>query len=211
MVRSCVLPNTEFENINKASIVGACELFYNLYFELFGQQNCTYSIHVVGSHCLKMRGNVPFTERSAFPFESFYSEMKNLFKAGTPSPLKQILQNTIMKRSIEHHVCQKSIVYNVKTTNSLENDSLIFTIKNGKHEFYIITSITNDEFICQRQGKFEFKTPILPNYDWKSVGVYRKGPIGPDIFRIPKQDVKGKFLCVLNMIITCPINVLNEK
>ena len=211
VVRSCVLPNSEFDHINKATIVSACELFYNLYFELFGQQNCTYSIHVVGSHCLKIRGNVPFTERSAFPFESFYSEMKNLFKAGTTSPLKQILQNTSMKRSIEHHVCEKTIVYNVKSTNSLENDSLIYTINNHKHEFYIITSIDNDEFICNRQGKFEYKTPLLQNYDWKSVGVYRKGPIGPDTFRIPKHQVKGKYLCVLDMLITCPINVLTEK
>ena len=114
MIRACVIPNEEFENVCKATIVNACELFYNLYFEVFGQRNCSYSVHVVPSHLLKIRGNVPLTERSAFRFESFYAEMKKMFKAGTTSPLKQILQNTYMKRSIEHHVCQKTIVYEAK-------------------------------------------------------------------------------------------------
>ena len=111
MVKSCVLPNEKFEHVEKQTIHEACELFYNLFFELFGHQNCSYSIHIVGSHILKVRGNVPLTERSAFPFESFYSEMQNLFKSGTHSPLKQILGNTIMKRTSEHHNCEKSIHY----------------------------------------------------------------------------------------------------
>ena len=114
MIRACVVPNEEFENVCKATIVSACELFYNLYFELFGQRNCSYSVHVVPSHLLKIRGDVPLTERSAFRFESFYAEMKKLFKAGTTSPLKQILKNTYMKRSIEHHVCEKTILYEPK-------------------------------------------------------------------------------------------------
>ena len=61
VIRSCVLTNEEFEHVCKATIVSACELFYNLFFELFGQRNCCYSIHVVSSHMLKMRGNVPLT------------------------------------------------------------------------------------------------------------------------------------------------------
>ena len=213
MVRSCVIPNAEFDNVSKDTIVSACELYYNLYFELFGQRNCTYSIHTVGSHLMKVRGNVPLTERSAFCFESFYSEMKNMFKAGTSSPLKQILQNTYMKRLLEHHVCEKNIVYKEAKENNttLENNSLIYTYTNNKHELYVITSIDNDVFYCKRQGKFEFKSSLLPNYDWKSVGVYRCGPIGSENFIIPKAEVQGKVLKVLDKLITCPRNVLNEQ
>ena len=212
MIRGCIVPNEEFENVNKARIASACELFYNLYFELFGQRNCTYSVHVLSSHLFKIRGHVPLTERSAFPFESFYSEMKNLFRAGTSTPLKQILKNTYMKRLTEHHVCEKTIYYKEqKTNNTLENNSLIYTWTNNKHELYIICSISNDELICKRQGKFEFKTPLLPDYDFKSIGVYRQGPIGSDTYKIKKKEIKGKFINVLDLVITCPSNVLNEK
>ena len=213
VIRSCVIPNEEFDHVSKETIVSASELYYNLFHELYGQKNCIYSLHVSSSHILKMRGNVPLTERSAFRFESFYSEMKNLFKSGTKSPLKQILLNTIMKRKLEHHTCEKSIFYSEKNDEKkMENNSLIYTFDNNEHNLYVITKIQNEnEFICKRHGKFNYQTPLLPNYNWKSVGVFRKGPIGPTEYTINKNDIKGKVFSVLNMLITCPINVLNEK
>ena len=211
MVRSCIIPNEEFDNVSKESISKSCELFYNLYFEVYGQENCIYTVHIVGSHLFKIRGNSPLTERSAFPFESFYSEMKNSFKPGTPSPLKQVLRNTIMKRRIEFHKCQKTILYTPENKNSsLENNSLIYTYNNGKHDFFVISEINDDVFTCKRQGKFEFKPNLLPTHDWKSIGVYRTGPIGTQTFNIHKNEVKGKAINVLNMTMTCPINVLLE-
>ena len=212
MIRSCVIPNEEFDNVRKQTIAHACELYYNLFFELYGQINCTYSAHVVSSHLFKIRGNVPLTERSAFKFESFYSEMKNLFKPGTKSPLKQILQNTVMKRSLEHHTCSNTILYtDDKKKNTMENNSLIYTYHNNEYNTYVISEINGDEFTCRKQGKFIYKTDILPNYDWKTVGVFKKGPIGNETHKILKKNVKGKFINVQNLIITCPINVLNEK
>lgn len=212
MIRACVLPNNEYELVSKESIIKACELFYNLYYELFGQRNCTYSIHVVGSHLLKVKGTVPLTERSAFKFESFYSEMKNMYQAGTKSTLKQILRNTMMKRQLEHHTCQKSIFFQEqRKTKGMEDNSLVYTYTDNKHEIYVITDINENVFTCKRQGRFEYKTPLLPNHDWKTVGVYKKGPIGNDSYHINKEDIQGKVINVLNMLITCPNNVLTEK
>ena len=212
MIRSCIVPNAEFENISKAHIINACELFYNLFYEIYGQRNCAYSVHIVPSHLLKIRGNEPLTERSAFKFESFYSEMKNLFKAGTTSPLKQILQNTLMKRLLEYHTCKNTIFFDAQNdTETMENNSSIYTYENNKYEMYVIQSIHDDEFICKRQGKFEFKPTVLPEYDWKTVGVFRKGPIGDDLYTIQRNDIQGKVIYVMNMLITCPNNILNEK
>lgn len=99
-----------------------------------------------------------------------------------------------------------------KKKNSLENNSLIYTYKNNQHELYVINSIVNEnEYLCNRQGKFLFKSSLLPNYDWKSVGVYRKGPIGDESYTISRNEIKGKVINVLDMLMTCPINVLNEK
>lgn len=211
MIKSCVIPNEEFNNVNKETICNACELFYNLFYELFGQRNCTYSVHVLSSHLFKIRGNVPLTERSAFLFESFYAEMKKNFKPGTNSPLKQILSNTILKRSVEFHTCEKTILYTPDKKNTMENNALIYTYKNQKYDFYEIQSVEGQEFTCKKQGKFDYKTNILPNYNWKSVGIFKKGPTGTDIVKIQRNEVKGKVISVLNVLVTCPVNVLNEK
>ena len=214
MIRSCIVPNEEFEHVCKETIIRACELFYNLYFELFGQKNCTYSVHIVSSHLLKMRGNEPLTSRSAFPYESFYSEMRNLYKPGTTAPAKKILKNTIMKRTLEYHTCSRTIYYSKHKENNktMENNSLIYTFKNNEHQLFIIQDEINEgEFLCKKQGKFEYQTTILPNIKWSSIGVYKRGAVGRELYIIKKKDVKGKFLNVLNLMITCPINVLEEK
>ena len=213
MIRSCILPNEEYDEVNKETIQKSCELFYNLFFEVYGQKNCVYSIHVVSSHLFKVRGNEPLTERSAFKFESFYSEMKNLFKSGTKSPLKQILRNTIIKRKLEFHTCKKTILYaeKKKEKNTLENNHLVYTFINNQYNLYVINEINGDLLTCQKQGKFQYKPDLLPNHDWKSIGVFRRGPVGSDTSIIPKKDIKGKVLSVLDMLITCPENVLQEK
>ena len=107
MIRPCVLPNEEFRVIDNAKVEYASEKFYELYEKNYGPINCTYSIHVVGSHMLQVRQNRPLTYKSAFKFESFFSELRNLFHPGTVSPLKQVLQNCYVKRLLDFHYCEK--------------------------------------------------------------------------------------------------------
>ena len=146
MIRSCVLPNNEFRNINSALIESACKNFYNLFEKLYGPTNCSYSIHVVPSHLLQIRGQMPLTYKSAFKFESFYGEMRHLFKPGTVSPLKQILQNCYAKRILEHHVCEKTLYLapqkkqkeGVKLNPGKENNHLVYVYNENKYEMYSI-------------------------------------------------------------------------
>lgn len=212
VVRACVLPNQEYEKVLQRTLFQACELFYNLFEELFGAPNCTYSIHVFGSHILKVRGNLPLTERSAFMFESYFGEIKNLFQPGTNAPLKQILTNTILKRSTEYHKCTKSIYFSPEKKN-LENNHSIYTLdENCNHNlFNIVKDNGDDTFTCNRQGKFEYKNNLTPNWNWNHVGVFRLGPVGDDLYTIKKSDICGKVVHVRNMLITCPINALLEK
>ena len=188
----------------------ACELFYNLFEEVYGQNNCSYSVHVVGSHILKVRGHLPLTERSAFMFESYFSEMKNLFQPGTPSSLKQILKNSIMKRSVEYHTCQKSIFYGPEKNNA-ENNHLIYTFSENEYQFYKIINIDGDIFTCNIQGKFPFKSDLNPTFNWNNVGVFKLGPISNALKCINVHEVRGKVILVDNLLVTCPINVLIEK
>ena len=75
MMRSCIIPSEEFKHFPLNVLDKCTSSFYSLYQQLFGVRNCTYSIHVVGSHLIEMRYHGPLTATSAFPFESFYGEM----------------------------------------------------------------------------------------------------------------------------------------
>ena len=213
MIRACVLPNEEFRKINQVLINNACKNFYELYEELYGQINCTYSIHSVGSHLPLIRGNMPLTHKSAFKFESFFSELRNLFHPGTVSPLKQIIQNCYMKRILEYHICEKTIHYSPeKQTPTKENNSLVYTYNDDNICMYkIMERIDENSFNCKRQGKFTANFPLTPEYTWSDVGVFKIGPLSEESHVINVNSIKGKVLKVNGYLITCPANVLIEQ
>ena len=221
MIRACVIPNDEFRIVNDDDVQSACKKFYILYEKAFGPTNCTYSIHVVGSHLLKMRSNRPLTYKSAFKFESFYSEMKNLFHAGTVSPLKQILQNCFVKRLLEYHTCEKETFYcaekkpkpGKKFNPGKENNHLIYTFdENQKYTMHIIDEIIDKfTFRCKIQGKFKRKINLTPEYDWSQVGVFKVGAISEELVMVNRKDISGKVIKVNEFLITCPYNVLHEQ
>ena len=221
MIRSCVIPNEEFINVKHDDIASACEKFYMLYEELFGQNNCSYSIHMTPSHLLLIRGDEPLTYRSAFQFENFFSEIRNLFQPGTVSPLKQILQNCFVKRILEHHVCEKETYFapekkpkpGVKLNPGKENNHLIYTFNkdNTITMYSIIEIINHNHFKCNVQGKFPLNLALIPEYDWSTVGVFKVGPRSEETKIVKRKNVKGKVLKVCGYLITCPLNVLHEQ
>ena len=220
MIRSCVVPNNEFSQINSELVQSACTKFYNLFEKLYGLTNCSYSIHVLPSHLLQIRGNMPLTYRSAFKFESFYGEMRHLFKPGTVSPLKQILQNCYVKRMLEHHKCEKTLYISpkkqkkvgVKLNPGKENNHLVYAYKENKYEMYkIVKEIDNNHFECNIQGKFTAKFPETPEYNWSRVGCFKIGPVSEETVIINRNQICGKVMVVNNYLITCPTNVLLEQ
>ena len=213
MLRSCLLPNEEFDEIHKQDVKNACKKFYTLFERSYGQKNCSYSIHTFVSHLLRIRGDNPLTSTSAFMYENYYSEMKNLFEAGTQSPLKQILENTLMKRIFEPHYCCKPITFSCYKDTGLENNSLIYIFNSNKeHTFYKIIGINNDgTFKCQEQGKFKYESELTPELNWSSVGVYNIGPSASNVTNVRKERIHGKLIKVDKFLITCPNNVLTEQ
>ena len=213
MVRSCVLPDEEFASIPITSIKSACDKFYLLFQQLFGEKNCSYSIHVVGAHLLNMRSKGPLTQTSAFIFEAFYGEMRHSFTPGTQSPLKQILQKVYMKRALSHHTCESSIYLSSKDTN-LECNSLIYSFENKKYEMYKIENIDTEDknmLYCRKQGRYNIQLNETPAIEWNKVGVFQEGALSSEIITLNRNQVAGKVLKVHSMLITCPNNVLREK
>ena len=216
VVRACILTNDEFAKINNNQITGHSHSVYKNYEKLYGAHNCTYSTHIILSHILQIRGDEPLTERSAFIFESFYAEMKNLFCPGTISPTKQVLRNCFIKRQLQGHQCTNTIKYSkMRALEDLnvgkENNHSVYVITENGHEMYNIIDDNANTFTCIRQGKFEAHFKELKNVKWSNVGVYKLGPLCRNPVEIPKQDIAGKVIHVDNFMITCPIHVMNEK
>ena len=213
MIRSCVLPEPEFDDIDKADIASATNHFYVLFENLFTAKNCTYSVHVLASHLMEICILGPFTETSAFIFENFYGEMRRSFTPGTISPLKQIMQTIYLKRSKTYHSCEKSIYFSHKDT-ALERNSLIYIYSNSTYDMYKIINIEKnnpDILQCNIQGKIEIQFAEAQDLDWSKVGVFKEGATGQEIINVPRKNVHGKVLKVCSLLLTCPLNVLHEK
>ena len=153
----------------------------------------------------------PLTNTSAFPFENYYSELQNSFQPGTKSPLKQMLQATILKRKLSPHCCQDSIYISNHDTE-LECNTLIYTFDiEQNYQMYKIIKITASSVLCKPQGRFDLTFKETPELKWGKVGVFKKGGIGATEKYISINEIKGKVISVTNYLITCPINVLREK
>ena len=210
MVRACILPDEEFQTVSQNAIKNASKDFYHLYAKLFGSKNCTYSIHIVSSHLLQLRLKGPLTETSAFSFESFYGELRRSFVPGTPSPLCQILKNVYLRRALSTHCCQESI-YLSNSDTELENNSLIYIFKHGEYEIFKIKNVIEDSVLCNPVGSFAINFAETPELDWNSIGVLKQGGISDATITLKRDKIAGKVLCVANLFVTCPNNVLFEK
>lgn len=210
MIRSCVIPSEEFNLLSMNVINSSRDKFYSLYQTLFGARNCSYNTHVCGSHLLEMRPYGPLTLTSAFPFESFYGELRNCFVPGTVSPLKQIMSNVLIKRAISNHCCESGIYISEKDT-PMECNSLVYTFENDQYQFYKVIQKNDDNLLCKNIDKLNCIFRETPHLNWGSVGVFKQGNVSEEILNISMSIVKGKLLKVNDLLLTCPLNVLREK
>ena len=212
MVRACVLPEEEFLAVNQTSIKHCQKTCYALFQQLYGERNCSYSIHVFFSHLQNIRTQGPLTESSAFIFESFYAELRNAFKPGTVSVLKQMFQTVLLKRLLSNHICIEKMYFREKDT-ALECNSIIYVYESNRHSVYKIKSIPENDnnLICNQLGNHDIEFRNTNMLNWSSVGVYRKGGLSSINVIIPKKNVSGKVLKVGTYLITCPASILREK
>lgn len=210
MIRVCIIPENEFSNSDEGIIEYCGVHFYKLYELLFNCRNCTYYTHVISCHLGEIRALGPLTETSAFGFESFYGELRNSFVPGTVSTLKQMLEKTLLKRSIAHHSCELPIYLSPKES-SLESNCMIYTFVENEYKLYKIVSMEDDQLYCHEVGKYECSFPETPTLNWGKIGVFKAGGISEEIITLNRDDVAGKFLKVNDLFITCPNNVLREK
>lgn len=210
LLRACVIPQHEFQNVNISDIDYCAKHFYKLYEQLFGPSNCSYNTHIIGAHIKEMRIHGPLTLTSAFGFESFYGEMRKSFVPETASPLKQILQKIYLKRALSPHNCKPSIHITTHTT-SLECNNLIYTFTDRIYKLYKVVDIQNEILNCVRINVSEVFYEETPNLNWDLVGVFQEESIDTAVINISQKYVAGKIIKIDKMLITCPLNILDEK
>ena len=212
VMRSCVLPNNEFENISPSLINNTARSFYKNFESVYGKHNCSYSVHIVSCHILQIKGEQPLTSKSAFKYENFYGEMRNLFQAGTISPSKQVLQNCYIKRQLEHHKCEKTIFFDVQKQGKEDNSLVYYVDNNSEYKFFrIIKFNDNGTLTCNPQGRYLCKFDVVKELKWDKVGVFKVGPYTDEEVIMTKTRIQGKVLRVRNYFLTCPNNVLREQ
>ena len=136
-----------------------------------------------------------------------------MYHPGTVSSLKQILQNGLMKRTLQHHSCIPHIHYSSEKKGK-ECNNLIYTYTDSEYQFYNIIDplLPNPQkFLCHPQGRFKYENPLTPNIEWETIGVFSQGPISSEKVWVDKTEVKGKIILVDTLLITCPTNILVEK
>ena len=202
MLRSTVIPSDEFSPINLATINESCAIVYKLFESTFGEINCSYNLHVFCSHLLEIRTHGPLTKTSAFKFESFYGELRRSFVPGTTSPVKQIMQNVLLKRILSKHYCENSI-YISNYDTALECNNLIYCY-NKKYSIYKVAQINENVAKCHKIGLYPATFDETPHVDWSKVGVFRKGGICSEITDINTSEICGKVLLVGKYLLTCP-------
>ena len=138
--------------------------------------------------------------------------MQRSFVPRTISPMKQILTNVLLKRSIKNHVCSNDIFISNYDT-PLECNTLIYCHDEQEKKFWIYeTSDIHGEIVtCQKVGQYPVHFPETPPLPWSDVGVFRRGGLCSDPIQMNVSDICGKVLQVDKYLLTCPKNVLNEK
>lgn len=209
VVRACVLPKKEFQNVDLHEIENYAACYYKLYEKLFGPTNCSYNTHVGLSHILLIRAHGPLTSTSAFGFEHFYGEVRHSFTPGTVSPLKQIMQKILIKRKLGKHVCEPKLLITTHET-SLECNNLIYTYRNNKYEFFKIKEIYDDTVKCVKIKTSDVCYNDAPRMKWSKVGHFKLDCITEEE-KIIESKFISKAIRTNDTITTCPDNVLKEK
>ena len=211
MLRACCIPTQEFKQTKLEDIEYCSDNYYKLYEKLFGEINCTYNTHVVFAHTLEMRAHGPLTLTSAFGFEQFYGEVRNSYTPGTVATLKQIMQKVYLRRSLSRHTCKPQVLFKLNDT-SLECNNLIYSFKLGQYHLYKINHISDSEFHCSKiiTENVQFPGANLP---WNKVGVFKLKDMNvyAESVKINPKNVDGKIVKVNDVLLTCPMNILDEK
>lgn len=104
-------------------------------------------------------------------------------------------------------------IYITNHNTALECNNLIYTFTHGNYNLYKVVDVQNenDMFNCVKINTSEIFYEETPNLNWDKVGFFKQESIGTTIHNVDQKYVAGKIIQIDDMLLTCPINVLDEK
>jgi hypothetical protein len=199
--RVAMLPQPLYTRMKrKCNLALLVERFYEAYFDTFKKKNCVFNLHLF-SHIFDIRDKEELDCISTEPFESSYNYVKRLYRAGTPSISKQVLENMFVLR-MKRHICKPCVLIEPKVGRSKVRDDLIYT---SDQKFYMVVDVMDNSLVCHAVIVEEYKTWIDATLNFTDVGVMTyKGIDKTFQIVIPQMDVIGKAVVCQKNIFSLP-------
>jgi hypothetical protein len=229
LFRAHMLDDTKFQALqevrarqNRKTLMEVSRQFAKVARQEFTDAFLTYNVHVFTEHLTWMRERRPFTECSAFEFESSYANLLGSFTAGTTSIGKQALQNLLLLASTERHRCLASFgrLPGLRET-SCTTDRLVVT-RTG--QFFKLISLAddinggNDQFLAVEIKLGTYSPEGCPEdiKDFSNVEVYTYLGESETETRLLRQDlstfaVKLDLHPDINLILSVPVDTLLQS
>lgn len=219
LLRLYTLPDEEYHlarlHIRTKFLIGKQNQFVDLLIKVHGRWNCPYNAHQV-THLHIMRERGPFWYTSAFYGECMFSKLQRVAKPNTRNPIKVQFESVYTSWKTGH-ACQRSITIapESKKKTVTADDSLFYTLRNDKYNFYKT---------CDRDG-YSVKAHRIalgngPNIDptyydffpWYRVGVFTFVRVRDeeDPVTIHRSEIAGKAIIVHDLIMTVANGLLRE-
>jgi hypothetical protein len=199
--RIAMLPEPLYRRMKrKCNLSDLMMKFYEAYFLTFKKKSCVFNLHLF-SHLFEIRDRAELDTISTEPFESTYNYVKRLYRAGTPSIAKQVVENMFVLR-MKRHICKPCVLIEPKVGHSKVRDDLIYTIH---MTFYKVVEVMEKSFVCHAVIVEEYNTRIDVTLNFTDVGVMTyKGIDETCKVVIPQIDVIGKAVLCGDNIFSLP-------
>ena len=211
LIRIHLLDEEKYQKIDsEVNIKTLLAYTEKLYLHVFGLKNFTYNTHVFFKHLPDMRVEGQSLEKtSAFPFESFYSIIRNSFGSSQSVGL-QILRNIMLNKYSGTHYCLPKLTLKEETT--LNNEDSLIVKKTG--EILKIVKFKQDGIIKTKQVDVQEAHFYYSNrnkfLNLSTCGWWYFRHISRKTIYITKEDIWGKAILVADCVMTCPLDTLHE-
>jgi hypothetical protein len=163
-------------------------------------------------HLNEIRTLGPTSETSAFPFESFFSDMRKHYRTRTVNIGKQVLENHALNYALGKHRCSKTMTHRAERTQRTD-DCWIYQYDraNKSHDFFKVAAN-----VCHGDGgvvacRVHIEKYVDGDLEWDRVGVYQMKGVSEEREGVDLNAIDGKAIIVDDLIVSIPYATLMEN
>lgn len=197
-----VMLSERFTLLNKAFVFYICrvvdlkeehEKLYQDWAGIFGGDACSYNVHIFTHMPLMRERHGAAYEYSCEQSESLYSLFQNCFVKGTPSIMKQLLTNGMLRVLHVKHVCQKYKQMTIKPdSGAVKTDDSLFACNDGLYKCAFVVQ-PGRLYRASKLHTVPFSTAFVGvDLPWEMVGMFKMIGAESDTVPILHDRIIGK-------------------